>query len=228
MFNPRLLGIFINPFFFIRRGLYTGIKSNSKYMSGVLLDFGCGKKPYRNLFKVEEYVGLDIEESGNESTKKHIDIYYDGNKIPFDDDHFDCLFSSEVFEHVFELEKVLRELHRVCKPGGYMLATVPFVWDEHEVPFDYGRYSSFGITYLLNKVGFEIIVLDKSTTYIQTIFQMWNAYVWQYILKFRLVQVFLTPILIAPITILGSIISRLLPDSKSFYHNNIIVARKME
>jgi len=226
MFNPGVLGIFINPFFFIRRGLHKGISSNVNFMQGEVLDFGCGKKPYRNLFKVKKYIGIDIEESGNESSKDAIDVFYDGEKIPFNSEHFDSIFSSEVFEHVFELEKVLNELYRVCKPGGHLLATVPFVWDEHEQPYDFGRYSSFGIKYLLNKAGFEIIIISKSTNYVETIFQMWNAYVWQHILRVRFFQVIFTPLIISPVTIIGLAISWLLPKNYNFYHNNIIVAKK--
>ena len=53
MFNPRLIGFLFNPFYIIRRGLYKGIKANTNKLKGKLLDFGCGSKPYRELFDVE-------------------------------------------------------------------------------------------------------------------------------------------------------------------------------
>ena len=129
------IGFFINPFFIIRRGLYKGIRENAPFLSGKLLDFGCGKKPYKDLFNVDEYIGLDIEVSGHSHKNEVIDVYYNGKEIPFEKNHFDSIFSSEVFEHVFNIDKVLKEINRVCKPNGHLLITVPFVWDEHEIPY---------------------------------------------------------------------------------------------
>jgi len=227
MFIPSLLGIFINPFYFIRRGLYKGIISNKKYLKGRLLDFGCGSKPYKNLLDVKEYIGLDIEESGHSHKNEQVDVYYDGKTIPFDDNNFDSVFSSEVLEHIFNLEQILNELHRVIKPGGYMLITLPFIWEEHEIPYDFARYTSFGITHLLKNSGFEIITIEKTTNYVETIFQTWNAYVRRFVFPSnRLLKVCMTPIFIAPITILGILFSKILPDNKDFYLSNIIIARK--
>ena len=227
MFAPGLLGVFINPFFFIRRALYKGVIARKGCLTGKLLDFGCGRKPYRPFFDVQEYIGLDIEESGHSHKNESIDVFYDGGVIPFADNHFDSAFSSEVFEHVFNLDEVLLELQRVLKPGGHLLVTVPFVWDEHEVPYDFGRYTSFGIAHLLKKAGFEMVSSDKTTNYVETIFQLWNAYVSQVVLpKNKMLKALLTPLFIGPVTILGIVAAALLPKSQGFYHNNVVVARK--
>ena len=75
-------------------------------------------------------------------------------------------------EHIFEPQDFLSEAKRVLKPGGYMLITVPFMWDEHEKPYDYGRYTSFGLKHLFNKNSFEVINFEKSTPGIECIFQL--------------------------------------------------------
>ncbi len=162
-FNPGFIGIFINPFFFIRRGLVNGIRKYSKQLDGNLLDFGCGSKPYKKFFNVEKYYGVDIIDRGHphEQELEEIDVYYDGKRLPFKDEAFDSLFSSEVFEHIFNLEDILNELRRVLKKEGRALFTVPFVWDEHEIPYDFGRYSSYGIKHLLEKNGFKVIRFGK-------------------------------------------------------------------
>ena len=230
-FIPSFIGVFINPFYFIRKGLYKGVVSNKKYLKGRLLDFGCGNKPYEDLFDVQEYIGLDIEESGHSHKNEQVDIYYNGKTIPFDDNHFDSILSVEVFEHLFNLEQILNELHRVLKPGGHMFITIPFVWYEHEIPYDFARYTSFGIDYLLKKSGFKIIAIEKTTNYVETVFQMWNAYVSQFVLPLilpsnRFLQILVTSLFIAPVTILGILLSKILPKNKSFYHNNIVIANK--
>ncbi len=196
-------------------------------MQGRLLDFGCGSKPYKTLFDVTEYVGTDIEESGHDHTNEEIDVYYDGKTLPFANESFDSIFSSEVFEHLFNLPQILDELHRVLKPGGCMLVTVPFVWDEHEIPYDYARYTSFGINHLLQDHGFSVIKEQKTTNYVATIFQMWGAYVYQHIFpKRKIFRIALTPLFIAPITLTGLIFSSILPKNTNFFHNNVLVVQK--
>ena len=49
-FNPSLLGLFINPFYFARKAIYNNIKSYTSDIKGKILDVGCGTKPYENLF----------------------------------------------------------------------------------------------------------------------------------------------------------------------------------
>lgn len=227
-FAPTWLGVFVNPYYFTRKGIYKGVEQYAGFLSGKLLDFGCGDKPYKKLIKVEEYIGLDIEESGHDHKNEKIDVFYDGKTIPFQDDYFDSVFSSEVFEHVFELENVLQEINRVCKMNGHFLLTVPFVWNEHEVPYDYGRYTSFGIKYLLKKHGFEIVEYSKTSNYVETLFQMWNTYIFQYILRNKTLQALFTPFLIAPFTILGIVFSTILPKNDSLFLNNVVVCKKTQ
>src|SRR5690606_8061302 len=203
LFQPSPLGLLLNPFFIIRTGLFRSISAFRGYMKGRLLDFGCGSKPYRKLFLVSEYVGTDIETSGHDHTHENIDIYYDGRTLPFADNSFDSIFSSEVLEHVFNLSEILDELCRVLKPGGHMLVTVPFVWDEHEIPYDFARYTSFGLQHILKEKGLELVETRKTTNYVATIFQMWGAYVYQHILpKTKIVRIALTPVFITPITVI--------------------------
>jgi SAM-dependent methyltransferase len=226
-FIPSILGVFINPFYFIRRGLYKGVALNKKYLRGRLLDFGCGSEPYRELCDVQEYIGLDIEKSEHNHRTEQIVIFYDGKTIPFDDGYFDSVLSSEVFEHVPNLHEIINELYRVLKPNGYLLVTVPFVWDEHGAPYDFVRYTSYGINHLLKQAGFEVIAAEKTTNYVETVFQMWNAYIYQFVLPTStFIRLLTIPLVIAPVTILGIILSRIFPKNKNLYHNNIVVARK--
>lgn len=192
-----------------------------------MLDFGCGSKPYKDLFIVDEYIGLDFDNSGHEHGDENIDYFYDGKELPFEDSSFDSFFSSQVFEHVPNLENILKEIFRVLKPGANLLITVPFVWDEHEIPFDFKRYTSFGINKTLTGAGFKIIDLKKTTNYISTIFQLWNAFIFQYLFpKNKYIKLILTPVFIFPVTLLGLILSKLLPRNNSLYLDNVIIAIK--
>jgi SAM-dependent methyltransferase len=226
-YQTSFISIFTSPYFLLRRGIFKGIKRHAHYMQGTMLDFGCGSRPYEEILNVEHYIGLDIAISGHDHKDSKVDFYYDGKKIPFDDCHFDSVFSSEVFDHVFNLHDILREMFRVLKPKGYLLATVPFVWNEHEVPYDFGRYTSFGLRHIMERAGFEIVKLDKSTTYIETVFQMWNSYVSQVILPDnKYIKAILVPLIVSPLSCLGIVLSAILPDNETYYHNSIVVAQK--
>ena len=54
----------------------------------------------------------------------------DATKLPFEDNTFDCVVTSEVLEHIQDDVSVISELHRVLKPGGSLGVTVPSWWPE--------------------------------------------------------------------------------------------------
>jgi SAM-dependent methyltransferase len=178
-FNPDFWGLFTNPFYIARKGLYHSIKSLAPEITGNVLDVGCGRKPYRELFNYSEYVGMDIENPGHDHANEEIDIFYDGKHFPFSEEKFDNIVCNQVLEHVFEPEMFLGEINRVLKTGGHLLLTVPFVWDEHEQPNDYARYSSFALKHLLNQYGFHLKKEIKSVSDIRLIFQLINAYTYK-------------------------------------------------
>ena len=75
----------------------------------------------------------------------------------------------------------------------------------------------------------KLIKLQKSTGYIETVIQMLSAYIYQHILpKNKYLKVMLTPIMVAPINILGLVLKFFLPNNDNFYHNNIVFAEKVK
>jgi hypothetical protein len=107
--------------------------------------------------------------------------------------------------------------------------TVPFVWDEHEHPYDYARYSSFGLNYILDKNGFQIIEHRKSNNGLEVIFQLINAYIYKITLtKSAYFNILTALILIAPINIIGLFLSKILPRNDDLYLDNIVLAKKVK
>ena len=228
-FNPSwLFGIWINPAFIVRRNLLKGVKDiSSKFNGGKLLDIGCGSKPYESLFEVNEYIGIDVEVSGHNHKSSKIDKFYDGKSIPYKDKEFNWVFSSEVFEHVFNLEEVLKEINRVLIPGGKLAFTCPFVWEEHEQPHDFARYTSYGLHDLMKRHGFKVESFVKSTNYFETVMQMLAMFMYQHCLpKNRYLMSLLFPFFVSPFNILGSLVGKVLPSNGNFYHSNIVIAVK--
>ena len=225
-FDPRIT----NPGYLIRNRLLKGIARHAPGMSGRLLDFGCGSKPYRTLFQVDEYIGLDFENPGHPHRNEKIDVFYDGRHIPFGDGTFDCIFSSEVFEHVFNLPDVLKEINRVLKPGGLILVTCPFAICEHEVPNDFARYSSYGIRYLMAAHGLEMVSQEKTGNSVETVFQLWVTYIHLHInpvfRKIPVVRSAFRFITYTSLNLMALFLSNILPDRQDLYLNNIIVCKK--
>lgn len=231
-FCPSFLSIFFNPFYFARKGLYESILDLSKNIKGSTLDIGCGSKPYEILFsKASEYIGMDVRKTGHDHKNENIDIYYDGKRYPFKKERFDTVVSFEVFEHVFNPDDFLKEVNRVLKKDGLLLMTVPFIWDEHEQPYDYARYTSYGLVYLLKKHKFDIIEKRKSINDFRIIFQLINLLIYKkiYRKKFYLflpLRLITNLIIFSFINLAGLILAGLFSKSEDLYLDNVILAKK--
>lgn len=132
---------------------------SSIYFNGRLVDIGCGTKPYAAMLSpyVTEHIGVDHEDSLH--GKVNVNLIGTAYKIPFPEESFDSALCTAVLEHLEEPEQALRECHRVLKLGGIAIYSVPFIWHLHEEPRDFYRFSKYGLEYLFNKTGFEIIEL---------------------------------------------------------------------
>jgi SAM-dependent methyltransferase len=80
---------------------------------------------------------------------------------------------TDVLEHLEEPALAISEACRVLRSGGYAIYTVPLFWHIHEEPRDFYRYTTYGLRYLFEKSGFEIIEISAlsgfSVTFTQEI-----------------------------------------------------------
>lgn len=227
MFFPSLLALFFNPFYFARKNLALAIFELSNHIYGHLLDVGCGTKPYRALFKVVTYRGLDIDSPVTRDLGIADDLY-DGREFPYQNESFDSVLCNQVLEHVFNPDQFLEEIHRVLRSGGKLLLTVPFVWDEHEQPYDYARYSSFGLSALLEKNGFKIITHKKLAADATILFQLTNAYLFKLSQHWpRPVKLIFTTTVIATVNIIGLVAGKLLPANADLFLDHVVLSEKL-
>ena len=190
------------------------------------MDVGCGKKPYELLFECQEYVGLEIDTPENRE-KKVANLFYDGECFPVKDASFDWVVCNQVFEHVFKPDEFLSEIARVLKSDGGLLMTVPFVWDEHEQPYDFARYSSFGLKSLLETHGFIVLEQRKTLADTRILFQLLNAYIYKVTAtKTPFINLIICVFLMAPFNILGQLLFWMLPKNKVLYLDNIVLAKR--
>lgn len=151
-----------------------------QYLSGRLIDIGCGIKPYAHMLApyISEHVGLDREQPFNQNAK--VDLVGTAYEIPALNNSFNSALSTAALEHLAEPEIALRECHRVLKPGGVAVYTVPFIWHVHAAPWDYVRFTNFGLKHLFEKTGFEIIEIKALSGFWVTFGQLFVYYLFRF------------------------------------------------
>jgi SAM-dependent methyltransferase len=118
-----------------------------------VLDAGAGSAPYRELFGHCEYVTSDWAQSMHAEARE-ADIVAPIESLPVDAGSFGAALATQVLEHVARPGAALQELHRILAPGARLWLTTPFLWELHEEPNDFFRYTAYGMTQLLQDAGF--------------------------------------------------------------------------
>ncbi|MFN9630894.1 MAG: class I SAM-dependent methyltransferase [Cyanobacteriota bacterium] len=161
-FGDRDFHLFGHPYALARTALRKSLKQFSPSIpSGPMLDVGCGTMPYRELFpQAEPYEGLEINQPRQQNNARAT-YFYDGETFPIESNRFTGILCSEVLEHSFVPELLLAECHRVLRPGGRLLLTAPFLWPEHEQPWDSQRFTHYGLHQRLVNAGFRVERIQK-------------------------------------------------------------------
>ena len=143
-----------NSLFFNRKVVLEALLDVKDSVQGDLLDVGCGVQPYRSLFThVKSYLGVDIPSSCHPLPPDT--IVYDGESLPISSESFDWVMSTEVFEHVRYPDRLLTSVYSVLRPGGGIFLSVPFLAGVHEAPYDFRRWTNYGLINVLEQAGFE-------------------------------------------------------------------------
>ncbi len=157
------------------------------YARGRLLDIGCGRKPYKDIFSelVDEYIGMD---------KTFGDIKGSALKIPVNNESFDTILSTQVLEHVSDPQKMMNEIYRVLKKDGHAILTMPLFWCLHEDPEDYFRFTKYALKKLAKTAKMDIVYIRDRGNWAITIGQLISIFLEptgnRYFLKYpkRLIQ----------------------------------------
>ena len=83
----------------------------------------------------------------------------DGCNMQFENNQFDTVLNIQVLEHVFEPIKMINEISRVLKRGGYGIFLIPQTGVIHHTPEHYYNFTRFWIIKAMEKANFEIIKL---------------------------------------------------------------------
>ena len=140
-----------------------------------VLDAGAGEAVYRVLLEQCDYVAMDTTVGDENWNYSAVDVVGSVEDIPLVDGSFDAVLSIQVLEHVAKPQLAMREMFRVLKPGGRLYLTAPQSWQQHQKPYDYYRYTSFGLRYLLEEAGFGEIEIEPLCGYFVFVAQQLKA-----------------------------------------------------
>ena len=207
-----------------------------------LLDAGAGLKPYEPLFEHCQYESCDFAECeafyGNLDDGRRDNIAARHTyictleQIPVEDDTYDIVICTEVLEHVPSPAAVLRELHRVLKPSGKLLITVPQGYGIHGEPYNFFYFTRYGLELVLREAGFNVMMIRERGGYFYFLYdRLANAIpriVVGYKHRMSLMMLLLSPIHIALAYLLGPALLLLEPldREKRFTMGYVSVAQK--
>lgn len=122
--------------------------------AAAVLDAGSGDQVYKAIFARQSYESADFEKVD----KAYSPSTYvcDLRSIPVEAGRYDAVVFTQVMEHLPDPAAVLAELHRVMKPGAVLFYSGPLYYEEHEQPYDFYRYTQFGLRHLFSQAGFGV------------------------------------------------------------------------
>lgn len=155
----RLLRIWSNHF--SRGDLHRWLAAHRARASGVVLNVGSGGEASR---LVEPCLSIDIDPARNPDLVADVcDL-----RPHFGDATFDAVFLIEVLEHVTEPARAIAEIRRVLKPGGSLVLSVPYLFEIHDAPHDYWRFTRYGIERLLH--DFADVTIEARNGYFRAVY----------------------------------------------------------
>lgn len=214
------------------RQLEISIKKSVPYIKGVCLDIGAGKSPYKKyvLASVDKYIAVDREKTHGHifGKKKEGFIDADIKMMPFEDASADSVLLTQVLEHVDDPVEALSEITRVLKRDGTLVVSAPFIYHGHCAPYDYFRFSEFGLKELLGRFNYEIIEFHRQGYFGTAVVSIMNGWIWALASRNKTLRnLVLLPFILVMFS-LANIAGLLLDyvEVKEFSPNFWVVARK--
>ncbi len=172
----------------------------SRHARGDLVDLGCGNAPLAGIYGplVDTVVWADWPNSPH--TEIQLDQGVDLNQpLPFGDQSFDTIILSDVLEHIARPQSLLAEINRVLRPGGRLIAGVPYMYHLHEEPFDYYRYTKYAIRFMAEEAGLEAEEIHQPSGGVDVLFDVFGKLTYHSKVKAASVCVYLLYKLIGPV-----------------------------
>jgi len=136
-------------FFILKANMKRLIKKIPQSKNDLVLDIGCGKKPYYHELIKGKLICCDISKS------KTTNLICDSHNIPLKKEKFDKVLCINAFYYFSNPFIAIKEVHRILKKDGKLIMQMPFIYPIHDAPVDKYRFTEYGIRNLL-KHGFRV------------------------------------------------------------------------
>lgn len=201
--------------------------SENVYPGSKVLDVGCGSKPYKPYLPDNiEYHGLDIP-GGSPDPDYEVDPL---QAWPIEDNYYDIIICHQVLEHVEDVNLTLSEMARVLKPQGKVIISVPFLYSEHGAPYDFRRFTAYGLERLLSQdfESFHTQRISGVGVTIGIILLNWVEEATNHNKITRFTKAFLLPVWIGFSFVVNLVcyVLNLLDFTPSYYTNVLVTATK--
>ena len=170
MFRPRLLANLkrwipaplldrLDPFEATLRNFVLDVSRRTE-RNGRVLDAGAGECRFKPFFAHAAYVGVDSAQGDSSWNYSMLDAFGRLEELPFRDASFDRVLCIVALEHTPDPARALSEFCRVLAPRGSVHLVVPHMWEQHQRPLDYFRFTSNGIRHLMEASGLQVDRVD--------------------------------------------------------------------
>lgn len=206
----------------INRHFFKRIQESTTFAKGQMLDVGCGNQPYRALFAkyVNNYIGCDLPPATG--TKPQVVCV--ATALPFAASVFDTVLCTQTLEHLTEPHQAVREIGRVLRPGGYAIITAPLSERPHERPYDFFRFTAYGLEYLARSAGLEVVQMHAmGGTFAMLGQQFSNMLIDRLIKPFNLQKI--SRVIQLPVNLIFGTLETLFPDTENTA-NYMLIAHK--
>lgn len=126
-----------------------------------VLDLGAGEAELRARLPHVNYIAVDRGVGHGGWDYSRLDAVADAQAIPLASDTFDVVICKQVLEHVPDPILLLREAARVLRPGGVILLSTNQQWPQHQQPYDFFRFTSFGLDHCFEQAGLTVEKMES-------------------------------------------------------------------
>lgn len=151
---------------FLERALQQWVHADT-----TVADIGCGEQPLRLLVEGlgGEYTGVDVVQNIHGT----VDVIADISQVPLPGNSFGVVLCTEVLEHVPNTAAAFAELKRLCRPGGAIILTTPFMYPLHEEPYDFVRLTPHMLRQCAGEFGLEMRELTTLGDELEVVATVW-------------------------------------------------------
>lgn len=126
----------------------------------LVLDAGAGESRHKAYFTRGRYVALDSGRGDPAWDYSRLDVCADLESLPFRGGSLDRILCMVVLEHTPHPHQVTAEFARVLRAGGELFLVLPFLWEEHQAPHDYFRFTRYGVQSLMQDLPLTVGLLE--------------------------------------------------------------------